>query len=80
MEEMQQDDIFGQEFTIVVDKNQTPLRIDKFLQNRLFNVTRNKIQNALTNGIISVNENDVKPNYKIRPNDIISGIIPKKRY
>ncbi|MEZ4906815.1 MAG: RluA family pseudouridine synthase [Saprospiraceae bacterium] len=77
--EDQQDEIYGQEFTIIVDKNQTPLRIDKFLQNRLFNVTRNKIQNALNNGIISVNDGDVKPNYKIRPEDVITGIIPKKR-
>lgn len=77
-EEIENDDFYGQEFNIIVDKNQTPLRIDKFLQNRLSNVTRNKIQNALTHGIITVNGIDAKSNYKIRPGDSIFGIIPKK--
>ncbi|MGE5354674.1 MAG: RluA family pseudouridine synthase [Deltaproteobacteria bacterium] len=76
--EIQQEEIFGQEFTISVDKKQTPLRIDKFLQNRLFNVTRNKIQAAIDNNIIKVNGEPVKANYKIRPNDVITGIIPKR--
>lgn len=72
------DEVYGQEFLIKVDKNQTPLRIDKFLQNRLFNATRNKIQKALENSVITVNGKDIKPNYKVRPHDEIFGIIPKK--
>ena len=78
IDDIQQDDLYGQEFNITVDRKQTPLRIDKFLQNRLFNVTRNKIQAALANGIITVNGLEVKSNYKIRPLDLINGIIPKK--
>lgn len=78
IDDIQQDELFGQEFNITVDKKQTPIRIDKFLQNRLFNVTRNKIQGAIANGIITVNDHEVKPNYKIRPLDLIFGIIPKK--
>ena len=78
-ESNEQDELYGQEFSITVDKKQTPLRIDKFLQNRLQNVTRNKIQDALSGGIIKVNDQEVKPNYKIRPGDQIEGIIPKKR-
>lgn len=78
IDDIQQDELYGQEFNITVDKKQAPLRIDKFLQNRLFNVTRNKLQGALTNGIITVNGLEVKSNYKIRPLDLIHGIIPKK--
>ncbi len=79
MEELQQDEVFGEEFKIIVDKKQTPLRIDKFLLNRMMNATRNKIQNAIKNDIVLVNDKPVKPNYKIRPGDVISGIIPRKR-
>ena len=33
-------------FRIVADKGQTLVRVDKFLQNRLENVSRNRVQNA----------------------------------
>lgn len=56
---------------IVIDKRQEPLRIDKFLMNRLEGVTRNKIQQALDEGHILVNASAVKSNYKIRPGDEI---------
>lgn len=56
---------------IVTDKRQEPLRIDKFLMNRLEGATRNKIQQALEEGFITVNGGAVKPNYKIRPGDEI---------
>src|SRR5688572_220727 len=56
---------------IVTDKRQEPLRIDKFLMNRLEGATRNKIQQALEEGNITVNGQIVKSNYKIRPADEI---------
>src|SRR5690606_7148591 len=56
---------------IVTDKRQEPLRIDKFLMNRIEHATRNKIQQALEEGFITVNGGMVKPNYKIRPGDEI---------
>ena len=56
---------------IVVDKGQTPIRIDLFLFNKLEFVTRNKIQQAIRDGQVLVNEESVKPNYKVRPADLI---------
>jgi len=52
------------------DKGQEPLRVDKYLMNRIENATRNKIQNAAKNGFIIVNEKSVKSNYKVKPGDI----------
>lgn len=54
-----------------VDKGQEPLRIDKFLVQRIENASRNKIQKALENGMVLVNGRQVQPNYKIRPLDEI---------
>jgi 23S rRNA pseudouridine1911/1915/1917 synthase len=57
--------------SITVDKGQEPLRIDKFMFNRMENASRNKIQNAIDAGMITVNGKLIKSNYKIRPGDQI---------
>lgn len=62
---------------IVADPNQALLRIDKFLMDRLPNVTRNKLQVAIKDGFVKVNGSDVKPNYKVHPNDEIIIALPE---
>lgn len=52
-----------------VDKGQELLRIDKFLHNRIEGATRSKIQQALEDGMVLVNGQPVKSNYKVRPGD-----------
>jgi 23S rRNA pseudouridine1911/1915/1917 synthase len=61
---------------IVADKGQSLLRIDKFLFNHLKNVSRNKIQLATKAGNVLVNENTVKPNYRVKPGDLITIVLP----
>jgi 23S rRNA pseudouridine1911/1915/1917 synthase len=61
---------------ILVDKGQALLRIDKFLGNRLENVSRNKIQQAAKAGNILVNGTAIKPNYKVKPADVIAIVLP----
>lgn len=60
---------------LVVDKGQGLLRIDKFLMGRLENVTRNRIQNAAHAGNILVNGKNIKPNYKVKPGDVITIVL-----
>jgi 23S rRNA pseudouridine1911/1915/1917 synthase len=64
---------------IAVDPGQTPVRIDKFLFDRYGQVSRNKIQNAIRAEAITVNDNPVKPNYKVRPRDLVSVLFPRLR-
>ncbi len=59
-------------FTCIVDKGQTPIRIDRFLVDRMPNVSRNRIQQAAEAGAIYVNDNPVKSNYKVRPSDRVA--------
>lgn len=54
-----------------VSKGQGLLRIDKFLQAKIENASRSKIQAAADAGGIIVNGNAVKSNYRIKPDDII---------
>lgn len=62
---------------IVVDAGQELLRIDKFLMDRLPNVTRTKVQNGIKEGFVKVNGEEVKPNYKVHPEDDISIMFPE---
>lgn len=61
---------------ITCDPGQAQIRIDKFLIDKLEKVSRNRIQNALKIGCILVNDNEVKPNYKVKPGDEISLVLP----
>ncbi len=63
-------------FRIEVDKGQEQVRIDKFLVNRLGGTSRTRIQAAAAAGNILVNETPVKSNHKIKPEDIISIVLP----
>jgi len=63
-------------FRFKADPGQTILRIDKFLADRLMNASRTRIQNAANAGNILVNNNAVKPNYKIKPGDIVQVVLP----
>jgi 23S rRNA pseudouridine1911/1915/1917 synthase len=66
-----EDELF-EHFRFEVPKGQLLLRIDKFLMNLIPNATRNKIQNAATNGDIYVNNVPVKSNYKVKPLDLVT--------
>lgn len=72
LEESEQD--LFEHLKIIVDKGQSPLRLDKFLMCRLENASRNKIQNAIEAGNVLVNKKEVKSNYKVKPLDEISVI------
>jgi 23S rRNA pseudouridine1911/1915/1917 synthase len=65
---------------IVADRGQGLLRLDKFLFNRLENVSRNKIQVAVRAGNVLVNGTAVKPNYRVKPADVITVVLPYPHY
>jgi 23S rRNA pseudouridine1911/1915/1917 synthase len=69
-EEEDESDLY-EHYAFNVDKGQAPLRIDKYLMNRIENATRNKIQAGAKNGSIFVNNVPVKSNYKVKPYDAI---------
>jgi 23S rRNA pseudouridine1911/1915/1917 synthase len=71
------DDELFEHYRLVTDPNQGLLRIDKFLIDRLPNVTRNKLQKAIKDGFVRVNNEQVKNNYKVKPNDEIRIALPE---
>lgn len=75
-EEREEEEELYEHHRIKCDPGQQLLRIDKFLMDRIANVSRNRIQTAAHNGNILVNGKAVKPNYRVKPGDDISIVLP----
>ena len=71
----QEEELF-EHYRYVVDAGQSMLRIDKYLSARIENVSRTRVQTAAQAGNILVNENPVKPNYRVKPLDVIQILLP----
>ncbi|QZE13526.1 RluA family pseudouridine synthase [Halosquirtibacter laminarini] len=66
------EDALFEHYRIEVDPGQKPLRVDKYLVNRIDQISRNRIQTAADAGCVRVNEEVVKANYKVKPGDVIT--------
>lgn len=75
LEQDQEEELF-EHYKFIVDKGQEMVRIDKYLLDRMPNTSRSKIQSAAKNGNIVVNGGKVKQNYKAKPSDEISIVLP----
>ena len=62
--------------SIVVTDEDDLIRIDKFISEAGFELTRSRIQGLISDGNITVNDKVVKANYKVRENDHIKILIP----
>ncbi len=69
------DDRMYEHFAIVVDKGQSPMRVDKFLCERMSDRSRSRIQ-AADAGNVLVGDKPVKSSYKVKPLDRISVVLP----
>ena len=67
-------------FRFEAAKGQSPLRVDKFLMNLIENATRNKIQQAASNGNIFVNDVAVKSNHKVKALDVVRVLLEHPPY
>ena len=76
--ESSEDELFGYK-SIVVDKGQQPLRVDRFLMDRLHQISRNKIQRIAKGGGLSVNDECVKSNYKVKADDRVVVSLPHEK-
>lgn len=68
------DELF-EHYKFVADKNQSLVRVDKFLQGFIENTSRNKIQKAADDGSVHVNGEAVKSNYKVKPGDVVTLVL-----
>ena len=80
METQDQDDSLYEHYAFTADNGQQPLRVDKFLMNRIENATRNKIQQAAKAGSVHVNDLAVKSNYKVKGGDKVQVLFAHPPY
>lgn len=73
----QEDELLFEHHRVVADPGQSLIRIDKFLNTRLGNISRTKIQKGIEDGFVTVNDNSIKSNYKVHPNDVIVISLPE---
>lgn len=73
----QEGDDFFERIEIVADQRQSPIRLDKYLIDRLAAISRNKLQTTIRAGGVLVDEKPVKPNYKVRPGNRINVILAR---
>lgn len=69
IEQTEQQEEMYERRSFIIDKGQEPMRVDKWLQIRLEGASRNKIQQSIESGFLTVNGKLVKSNYKVKPAD-----------
>lgn len=77
------DDETGQlyeHFRFVADPGMAPLRVDKFMAEKLPHSSRNRIQTAADAGFVHVGGRPVKSNYKVRPGDVVTLMLDRPRH
>ena len=76
----EQDNQLYEHIRMVVDKGQVPLRVDKYMFERLQHSSRNRIQKAADSGYVHVNDRPVKSNYKVRPFDVVTLMLDRPHF
>jgi pseudouridine synthase, RluA family len=66
-------------YRFVADKGQSMLRVDKYITNHMEKTSRHRIQLAIDAGYVRVNDKVVKANYRVKPNDIVTIVMPYQR-
>ncbi len=67
-------------FRLEADPGQVPVRVDKFMVEKLQHSSRNRIQKAADAGFVHVNDRPVKSNYKVRPGDVVTLMLDRPRH
>lgn len=78
LEDDEQQEMY-EHFRMVVDRGQALLRIDKYLADHLQDTSRNRVQLAIDAEYVRVNDRVVKANYKVKPLDVITLMMPYQR-
>ncbi len=66
-------------FRLNVDPGQTPMRVDKFMATHLEDTSRHRVQCAIKEGYVRVNDKVAKANLIVRPGDVIRFVMPYRR-
>ncbi|WP_162343468.1 RluA family pseudouridine synthase [Cyclobacterium salsum] len=77
--ELPEEESYFEPYELQVDPGQRPLRIDKFITDKVANASRNKVQQSIVAGIVKVNGQPVKANYKTKAGDQVYFVMERSR-
>ena len=66
-------------FRLEVDPGQAPMRIDRYMSSHMEGTSRSRVQQALKEGYVRVEETVVKANHVVRPGEVIRFVMPYRR-
>ena len=66
-------------FRLVADKGQAPVRVDKYLSTHVEGTSRHRVQLAIKQGYVLVDDSPAKANTIIRPGNVIRFVMPYQR-
>ena len=67
-------------FRFQVDRGQSPMRVDKYITEKLPGFSRNRVQMAADAGFVMANGKVVKSSYKVKGNDLITIMMDRPKY
>ncbi len=56
---------------------QEPLRVDKFLMNKISHISRSQIQEGIKNQLVLINDKPVKSNHKVKAGQTVKVVMPR---
>ena len=80
IEDIIEEEQLYEHFRFVADPGMAPLRVDKFMCEKLPHSSRNRIQTAADSGFVHVGGRPVKSNYKVRPGDVVTLMLDRPRH
>jgi len=78
-ESVELEDGMFEHFRLSVDPGQAAVRLDKFMTAHLEDTSRNRIQEAIKQSYVLVNDKVAKANLIVRPGDVIKFVMPYRR-
>jgi 23S rRNA pseudouridine1911/1915/1917 synthase len=75
-EDLQEDQDLFEHHRFIADKRQSMMRLDKFVTMRIENATRTRVQKGIELGSILVNNKVSKSNYQVKPEDVVTVVLP----
>ena len=78
-QELDEEQGMFEHFRLIVDKGQNPMRVDKYMSTHMEDTSRHRVQLAIKEGYVRINDKVVKSNAIVRPEDVIRFIMPYRR-
>lgn len=73
MQELEDEEAqYYEHFRCIADPGQEPIRVDRFLTDRMGGTSRNRIQQAADAGFVFINGIAVRSNIRVKPHDVVT--------